>query len=186
MPFATSAALELTSLAGAPVALELGLRGDASVPEQIFGNLYAEVRTSVAPATASHHPITSVAGRGRHVGTCAMLEGHGLADSNLSDPHNFLEGDFRGVIDGALDLRDTGSEDYFDSCFYFESGPFGFAFAQAWGVDVIGEQGRANACRWHVLTDAIDYQTSFALDLEIGNGNPSLLDRYRTIAYGYR
>ncbi len=186
MPFESSAQLSLSSGASASVPLEIVVRGESGVPDAPFGHLHTETHTTVAPATGTHHPIVSATGVGRHVGTCVMLEGHGFASGALASPLNFLEGDFRGVIDGALDLADTGTEDYFDNCFYFESGPFGFAFAQAWDIGVDAGLGHVSACRWHVLSDAIDHQSSFDLDLEIGPGDPSLLDRYRSIGFGYR
>jgi hypothetical protein len=186
MPFAASAEFSLSSSASSPVALEVALQGDGQLPSEPFGKLFAEIHTTTGPTLDSHHPVVSTAGPGRHVGTCLMLEGHGATSGTLASPLNFLEGDFRGVIDGALDLRDTGTEDYLNGSFYFESGPFGFPFGQAWDISAEGPSGRVSACRWHVLTDAIDYDTSFELDLEIGPADPSLLDRYRSIGFGYR
>jgi hypothetical protein len=49
-----------------------------------------------------------------------------------------------------------------------------------------GTSGRVSACRWHALAAAIDYESSFELDLEIGPGEPALLDRYRSVALSYR
>lgn len=183
MPFATSAAISLSSTASAPLSIGVALRGRPGVPDKPFGHLHTEVHTTVGPTTLTHHPIVNAKGRGRHVGTCMMLEGHGLGGA-LSSPMNFLEGDFRGVIDGSLAIRGTGTEDYFDSAFYFEAGPFGFPFAQAWGIDA--SAGHVSACRWHILGDAIDYKKSFDLDVEIGPGDPALLDRYRSIAFDYQ
>jgi hypothetical protein len=186
MPFRTSATVTLESSASAAVELSLVLRGKPGVPAEPFGNLHAEIQTTLAPASGSHHPVSSHAGPGRHVGTCLMLEGHGLKDDPLSSPLNFLEGDFRGLVDGVHALRDTGTEDFLDGCFYFESGPFGSALAHAWGVVDDGTSGRVSACRWHALAATIDYESSFEIDLEIGPGEPSLLDRYRSVALSYR
>lgn len=47
-------------------------------------------------------------------------------------------------------------------------------------------RGRASACRFHFGNDAIDFGKSLDADLEIGPGDPSLLDRYRTVAFVYR
>jgi hypothetical protein len=38
---------------------------------------------------------------------------------------------------------------------------------------------------WHLLTDAIDFQQSLAFDLEIGPGEPALLENYRSITWAY-
>lgn len=186
MPFASSGSFALVSSASAPVSLRVSLRGEKTVPAVPFGRLHTEIHTTFGPTSDTHHPVFSAGGPGRYVGTCLMLEGHGFASGSLASPFTFLEGDFRGVIDGVLDLRDTGTEDYLNSSFYFETGPFSFAFAQAWGIEGDANGGRVSACRWHVLGDVIDYQTSFDLDLEIGPGEPSLLDRYRSIGFAYR
>ncbi|MBK7582984.1 MAG: DUF2961 domain-containing protein [Myxococcales bacterium] len=186
MPFSTSALLGFQSTASSDLSLGLSIRGEPGVPSSPFGRLHAESHTTVAPAPSTHHPVLSAKGPGRYVGTCAMLEGHGTPTGAFSSPLNFLEGDFRGMVDGAWDLRDTGTEDFFDSCFYFESGGFGSAFAQAWDAKSENGAGRASACRWNVLGTAIDYAASFELDLEIGPGDPSLLERYRTVGFVYR
>jgi hypothetical protein len=104
-------------------------------------------------------------------------------------PLNFLEGDARGIIDGTLAIRDTGTEDFFNGSFYFEDGSQATPFAQAWGVvddrpDLPGH-GEANACRWFVLGEAIDFDESLDLSFEIGPGKPHTLDRYRSVAYAY-
>ena len=81
-------------------------------------------------------------------------------------------------------------EDYLNDAFYFEKGLFGFAFGQAhaMGDDASASPARGNvsACRWNILGDAIDFQQRFDLSLEIGPGEPSLLDRYRSVAFYYR
>lgn len=185
MPFASQASFRLVSAASAPLAFDFEARGEKSVPEG-FLRLHAEARSTLGPTTQSHHPVAKTTGRGRFVGNCLMMEGHELSGTSFASPLNFLEGDFRGTIDGELRLLDTGSEDHFDSCFYFESGELGFAFAQAWGIDAEPPAGSVSACRWNVLTDVMDYQESFELDLEIGPGAPELLDRYRSVAFFYQ
>ena len=76
-----------------------------------------------------------------------------------------------------------------------EASPYGTPFAQGWGMakfDVAVpfrlpvEHGKVSACRWHVLGDVIDFQSSLRVEYEIGPGDPSLLDRYRTVAFYYR
>jgi hypothetical protein len=108
----------------------------------------------------------------------------------LVEGYNFLEGDDRATIDGVLAIPGTGTEDYFDSAFYFLGGARSSPFAAWWGVKEDREKtpwsGRAAACRWHVLNDAIDFHESIDATLEIGNGDPSLLDRYRSVAFYYQ
>ena len=112
----------------------------------------------------------------------------------LVEGYNFLEGDDRATIDGKLAIAGTGTEDYFDSAFYFLSsvtrGARSSLFAAWWGVQedrsTMPWRGRASACRWHIANDAIDFRTSIDATLEIGNGYRSLLDRYRSVAFYYR
>jgi hypothetical protein len=191
MPFANQALWTLTNHGVAPVTLEVAINGEASLPPEPWGYLHTEVHTTVGPTLASYHPIAEVTGRGRYVGTCLMLEGHQLPPGTFwTDSLNFLEGDMRAWIDGRLAIPGTGTEGYLNSAFYFKHGEFGTPFTQAWAIseDAQGrlKHGKVSACRWHVLGDAIDFQSSLKLDYEIGPGVPSLLDRYRSIAFFYR
>jgi hypothetical protein len=149
--------------------------------------LVATKRAPAAPASSPLHPVASVSGRrGRWAGTCMMLEGHGLGDGTVLDsPYNFLEGDERAVLDGEAAILGTGTEDYFNGAFYFESGPAASPFAQWWGVSDDGAAGKASACRFHVLGDTIDFQDSADITLEIGPADPAMLDRYRSVAFFY-
>jgi Protein of unknown function (DUF2961) len=186
MPFASHAVFELVSSAPAPLELELELDGESAVPSA-FARLHAELHTTTGPTTLPAHPIVDTPGPGRYVGTCLMLEGHALADKIFGSPFNMLEGDARGVLDGQPKILGTGTEDYLNDAFYFEHGAFGFAFGQAYAVKALSPTaGQVSACRWHLLGDAIDFQQSFDFELEIGPGDPSLLDRYRSVAFFYR
>jgi hypothetical protein len=191
MPFAERAEWSLVNQGTTPVTLEVTMEGEPVLPPAPFGNLHTETHDTLAGTALTHHPIADIQGRGRYVGTCLMLQGHQLPPGNLGfGPFNFLEGDETGLVDGQLVIPGTGTEDYLNSAFYFESGEFGTAFAQAHGVvtepAVDPTSGRVTSCRWHVLGDAIDFGTSFHLSLEIGPGNPTLLDRYQSTAFFYR
>ena len=186
MPFATRARLSATSHLGAPINITVSMRGEAALPPASWGHLHVLRSETVAPASGPLHPLASVTGRGRWVGACMMMEGHGLRDgSSLDNPLNFLEGDERAVIDGESAIAGTGTEDYFNSAFYFESGPMASPFAQWWDVSHDGTAGRASACRWHVLGDTIDFTESAEIAIEIGPADPAMLDRYRSVAFFY-
>jgi len=187
MPFGKNATFRVTN-SGEPIEVVLsakGTRGPAAATR-----LFAIRSDTVAPATGDH-PLVHVSGPGRWVGTCAMLEGHALAGTGIAvEGLNFLEGDEKVSLDGALALPGTGTEDYFDSAFYFLGGDAATPFAAWWGVtddrSKTPARGRASACRFHVLNDAIDFTNRLDADLEIGPGDASLLDRYRTVAFVYR
>ena len=97
------------------------------------------------------------------------------------DPYVFLEGDPVAWADGELAVAGTGTEDYLDSAFYFSAGPFAALDA---GV-VLVEMGRVAAYRMHLLTDAVAFAESFQMQLEVGPGDPAMLDRYETVAFFY-
>lgn len=186
MPFAKRAKVTLTN-AGEPVEVAMGALGvrGAVGPTRLF----AVRNESVAPAPASH-PLAKVDGAGRLVGVCAMLEGHAMAGAGITtEGLNFLEGDEMLAVD-AVPLAGTGTEDYFDSAFYFLGGDAASPFAAWWGVvddrSVTPFRGRASACRFHLANEALDFARSLDAKLEVGPGDPSLLDRYRTVAFVYR
>jgi len=187
MPFQKTAVFSATSAAAAPVEVSLSIRGEKAVPSEAFGRLHVVRNETVAPAPGLEHPLASVTGRGRWAGTCLMLEGRGIGDGSLFDePLNFLEGDERAVLDGVTSVVGTGTEDYLNGAFYFEAGPHASPFAQWWGTVVTPPSARTSACRFHVLTDRIDFQKSAEIALEIGPGLPETLERYRSVTFLYR
>ena len=182
MPFATSAQVTLTSSTSDPPALTLTMELEDGAEST---HLHV-IRSETLGPTTGRHPIVSLGERGRLAGVCMLLEGHALDGEGItSSPLNFLEGDERGIVDGFHALRGTGTEDYLDSSFYFEDGPFATPWAVAFGIETEDRSGRVSSCRFHVHGDEVDFAESLELDLEIGPGHPELLDRYRTLAFVY-
>lgn len=190
MPFASRAVFELENRGSASVPLQLSLRLLDDLPSGAWGHLHAQRFETAAPASGAH-PVASASGPGRLAGVCLMMQGHRPASSGgFTEPLTFLEGDELGLVDGERAIAGTGTEDYLNGSFYFEDGPRATPLAQVWDIveddpDAPGA-GRVSACRWHVLSDAIDFGSSLELELEIGPGDPSLLDRYRSVAFLYR
>jgi hypothetical protein len=185
MPFSTSTTWSLTNGGSSPVDLTLSFEGEAGVPDAPFGRLRVVHSDTLGPTTKASHPVAHMLGPGRLAGVCIVMQGHAMATGALSDPYNFLEGDERVSLDGELALDGTGTEDYFDSAFYFARGPFASPFAQAFGIADDGQSGEVSACRWHLFNDRLDFTSSLDFDLEIGPGLPELLDRYRSVAFVY-
>lgn len=186
MPFAERAQMQMTNMGAAETQVSLAIFGEAQVPNAPHGYLHTFRSETLSPNDSPTHPIASFAGQGRWVGTCLMAQGKGLGDQSLlDDPLNFLEGDELVTLDGVLASQGTGTEDYFNGAFYFESGPRSYPFAAWWGVGIDGEVGHASACRFHVLTDAVDAAESADIALEIGSANPAMAQRYRTVAFVY-
>ncbi len=187
MPHASSARLVATSQLPDPLEILLTLRGEDALPPEPWGHLHAQRSETAAPASSPLHPLASVSGRrGRWAGTCMMMQGRGLGDgTGLDSPYNFLEGDEVARLDGEAAVIGTGTEDYFNGAFYFESGPAASPFAQWWGVEGDGAAAQASACRFHVLSDAIDFEESAEITVEIGPADPAMLERYRSVAFFY-
>lgn len=162
------------------------------IPARAFGRLHVQRNETSKGAEKGYHPLAAVSGRGRLVGTCVALRGHGMraANGRAGHPYHFLEGDEIGLVDGERALAGTGTEDYFDGAFYFEDGARGTPFAQVWDITPsipdAPHQARVSTCRWHVLTDAVDFRESLDLKLEVGPGTPDVLDHYRSVTFIYR
>ena len=153
MPFETRAEWTLTNDATETVELAAMVEVSDSVPSEPFGRLHAQRFETLGPTAETHHPMVSAPGPGRLAGVCLMMQGHEIPDGGFfASPFNFLEGDERGVVDGALAIAGTGTEDYLNGAFYFEHGPAVTPFAQWFGIDTgtAGDpsQGRVTGCRW--------------------------------------
>jgi hypothetical protein len=189
MPFRSHAEWTLTNRADQPIDLGLALAVTASVPSSRWGYLHAQHFETALPYRRSH-PLASARGAGRLVGACLLMRGHGAKMRGMAGhPMNFLEGDELGLVDGERAMAGTGTEDYFNGAFYFEDGANATPFAQVWdifpGDPKTRGQARTSACRWHVLGDAVDFASSLDLEMEIGPGDPDVLDRYRSVAFLY-
>ena len=190
MPFSDRSRWTLTNRHPTPIELELSLRTLPQLPESPWGRLAVQRHDTPLPLSMRHR-LASVGGRGRLAGVCMSMRGHALNRRGMrGHPMNFLEGDELGLVDGVRAMAGTGTEDYFDGAFYFEEGATAGPFAQVWGIvpDDPKQRGhaRSSACRWHVLGDEVDFDASLELDMEIGPGDASVLDRYRSVAYLYR
>ncbi len=129
------------------------------------------------PRTTSKNPhlILDAHGAGWFVGMNLNAE-------SLNGGLGFLEGDERYFIDGSLRGQGTGTEDYFNSGWYFDRGPFAAPFHGLIVKNV--KRGRIAAYRWE-LPDAIPFHDSIRVDIEHGTGNSVVAD-YATTAYWYQ
>jgi len=190
MPFATRAQWELHNAADAAVSFELALRGARSVPDAAYGHLHVQRDQAPQPATQLEQTFAQAERRGRYVGMCADVAGRPDPNILLSAPLHLLEGDVRATADGELALDGTGAEDYPDNAFYFLDSPKATAFAQNWGVSggIISlptTVGTASFCRWQVLGNELDFQSSFKGTFEISQHNTAIVDLHRTVAFLY-
>ena len=131
--------------------------------------------------TEKGKPVTvlETTGKGQYVGTLLEMQrvrGRGLG---------YLEGDEYIYVDGEeqASIRGTGSEDYFNSGWYFERGVYSAPYH---GVTIKDEMlSRISAYRWHI-EDAIPFTRSFRFTMEHGGQNDAPDVDYCSVAYWYQ
>ena len=121
------------------------------------------------------HLIMEAHGRGWFVGTSYNVQS---SAKNLS----FLEGDEIFTVDGEKRGMGTGTEDYFNSGWYFDEGPYAGPFH---GLIIKNDTlGRIAAYRWHVA-DRVPFYRSIKIEIEHGTENTEVAD-YATMGYWYQ
>ncbi|MBI2058333.1 MAG: DUF2961 domain-containing protein [Nitrospirae bacterium] len=188
MPFQKAAEIRLMNASGSPVSFAALARVEPRTPTAEWGYFGTEFNETVGPFQPNlKHPIVSLDGRGKYVGTFMFMEGHKDVQTVIADAFNFLEGDEFGTIDGELRIPGTGTEDYFNAGFYYLKGLFDSPFAGLNHKQTTedGRSGAISTYRWHVLSDEINFSRSFDLNIEYGANRPDLADRYASVAYYY-
>ncbi|HVE77227.1 MAG TPA: glycoside hydrolase family 172 protein [Gemmatimonadaceae bacterium] len=123
--------------------------------------------------------VLEAEGRGHYVGTLlAMQPRHGRSLW-------YLEGNERVFVDGesAPRVLGTGTEDYFSSGWYFDTGPYSAPYHGATIKDTLS--GRINAYRWHI-EDPIPFTRRLAFTIEHGGTNDTPGTDYSSVAYWYQ
>jgi hypothetical protein len=127
--------------------------------------------------TSAHAPHLILAARGRGAVVGVSLNAQSYA-KNLA----FLEGDEIFTVDGESRGQGTGTEDYFNSGWYFDQGPYAGAYH---GLILKDDTlGRVAAYRWH-LPDPVGFRDSVRVAIEHGTENSEVAD-YATMAYWYQ
>jgi hypothetical protein len=177
MPFAKRARIVVENGTGLPIDAFYYNIGIERVP-RLAGDaatFHASWRRDVRTTDVMPHVALDARGRGSFVGLSLNAESYrGALD--------FLEGDEFLVVDGELRGQGTGTEDYFNAGWYFESGTFDAPFHGLVVKDVA--KGRIAAYRWH-LPDPIAFSRSLRVELEHGHANREVAD-YATVAYWYQ
>ncbi len=129
--------------------------------------------------TDRHHPyvILDATGHGQFVGMNLNMQSY---DGGLS----FLEGDEQIFVDGESkpSVQGTGTEDYFNSGWYFNRGEFSAPYH---GLILKDDSlGRIAAYRFHVA-DAIPFEKSIRVTIEHGDRNTEIAD-YSSTAFWYQ
>ena len=129
--------------------------------------------------TDRRHPylILDAEGKGQFVGLNLNMQSY---DGGLA----FLEGDEMIFLDGEStpSIKGTGTEDYFNSGWYFNKGEYSAPYH---GLILKDERrGRIAAYRFHVA-DAIPFERSIRVMIEHGDRNTEIAD-YSSTAYWYQ
>jgi len=129
------------------------------------------------PRTTARAPHLILAARGR-----GALVGVSLNAQSYAKNLAFLEGDEIYTVDGERRGQGTGTEDYFNSGWYFDEGTYAGPYT---GLIVKDDTlGRVAAYRWH-LPDPVPFRDSLRVTIEHGTENTEVAD-YATMAYWYQ
>lgn len=131
--------------------------------------------------TARDKPVTilEARGRGHYAGTVlSMQPRHGTSLW-------YLEGNERLFIDGEEQPSyiGTGTEDYFSSGWYFDTGAYSAPYHGAPIVEPA--TGRISAYRWHI-EDPVPFTKSLAFTIEHGGTNDAPGVDYSSVAFWYQ
>ncbi|NUQ19438.1 MAG: DUF2961 domain-containing protein [Gemmatimonadaceae bacterium] len=131
--------------------------------------------------TVAGQPVTllDATGRGQYVGSVISMQPlHGRS-------LGFLEGDERVFVDGeaAPSIVGTGTEDYFSSGWYFDTGPYSSLYHGLTIKDSL--TGRVSAYRWHI-EDPIPFTRALRFTIEHGGTNDAPRTDYSTVAFWYQ
>ena len=191
MPFASSATLTLVNTTGATVSgiqaeithapdpkwtAELGPTGNA-------GHFTTQSRRGTSAQTRDWLAVDQ-AGRGRFLGVTQLVHNRTAGGNE----RGYLEGDERIHADGSLSpqFHGTGSEDYYESGWYFNRGEYSGVF-----TGNTGHRVRAGSCAVECdsmyrlqIGDAVSYTDGLRLGIEHGPQNDMPVDESST-AYLY-
>ena len=139
---------------------------------------HAQFRRARPTERGKSYVLLDTKGRGQYVGS--LLSMQALRGRSFS----FLEGDEQGIVDGETtpSIAGTGTEDYFSSGWYFDTGVYSAPYH---GVTIRDQaKGRICAYRWHI-EDPIPFNKSLTFALEHGPVNDVDAD-YSSVAFYYQ
>jgi len=177
MPFRRHARIVVENGTGRPIDafyFNIDLVTGVALPADVE-TLHAWWNRDARLTAAAPHLIVAARGRGALVGV--TLDAQGAARD-----FSFLEGNEQYTVDGESRGEGTGTEDYFNSGWYFATGTFAGPYH---GLLIKDDTlGRIAAYRWHI-PDPVPFERSLRLTIEHGAENTVVAD-YATMAYWYQ
>jgi hypothetical protein len=180
MPFRKHARITVENRASIPVErlyYNIAVEAHDDLPHDLL-YFHAQFRRTT---TARNEPVVllDATGRGQYAGT--LLSMQPLHSRHLW----FLEGNERVFVDGEQNpsVLGTGTEDYFSSGWYFDTGPYSAPFHGLTIKDV--ESGRISAYRWHI-EDPIPFSRGIRFTIEHGGTNDAPGTDYTSVAFWYQ
>jgi hypothetical protein len=177
MPFAKHARIVATNGTGRTISafyFNIDLTTGDRLPHPL-ATLHAWWHRDRRTTSRRPHLVLDAAGQGRFIGLSLNAESY---NNRLW----FLEGDEIWHVDGQFRGQGTGTEDYFNSGWYFNRGPFAGPYH---GLIVKDDSiGRIAAYRWQI-PDAVPFHDSIRVEIEHGAENQEVAD-YATMAYWYQ
>ena len=165
MPFRKGVRITVTNESGCRIdALYYNIDIE-QVPRLAEDTLYfhAEWRRENPTQPGKNYTVLETKGQGHFVGLLMEMQ-------DRNGGFGFLEGDERVFVDGESkpSINGTGTEDYFNSGWYFNRGTFSAPYH---GLILIDEDlSRVCAYRWHIL-DPIPFKRSLRFTIEHGHNN---------------
>ncbi|MCX7011225.1 MAG: DUF2961 domain-containing protein [Candidatus Sumerlaeota bacterium] len=180
MPFHKSARITLTNDSDAAINsfyYNFEVEMEKSLPPDTL-YFHAQWRRENPATPDKNYTILEAQGRGSLAGVSLSMQ------SLQGGGFGFLEGDEMFWVDGEdqPSIHGTGTEDYFKSCWYFQTGTFS---APDHGCLIRDEpMGRVFAYRWHI-DDPLPFRKSIRATIEHGSESKYNVD-YSSVAYWYQ
>ncbi len=175
MPFSKAAVAEIQNGCRESVTYQIGYKKE-TVPEPEIGRMgtfHARWFWWFTEKGTSHLLMKATGGPGHYVGAAMTMQSAGGL--------GFLEGDEIFEADGVRVFNGTGTEDYFNSGWYFLTGPVVSRLhgcVRRTGDSVI-------AYRFHI-TDIVPWKKEFVAQIEHGGTNDTEGVEYSSVAYWYQ
>ncbi|MFW6088728.1 MAG: glycoside hydrolase family 172 protein [Gemmatimonadota bacterium] len=180
MPFRRDARITVENTSSVPVEklyYNLDVHTYDSLPDDVlyFHAWYHQVVTRAGEPVV----VLEAEGRGHYVGTLMSMQ------PRQGVSLGYLEGDQRIFIDGAEEpgVIGTGTEDYFSSGWYYDTGEYGAPYH---GVPIKDtDTGRISTYRWHI-EDPIPFRERIRFTIEHGALNDQPGVEYASVAFWYQ